>query len=59
MSIVQYIFLRPISRCIKKTYTIIRPPLLTNIPNYILNINKYAEVNVIDFLVHLINVDYF
>ena len=32
-----------------RNYIIIGTPLLTNIPSYILNINKYMEVNVIDF----------
>ena len=61
MSIVRFIFLSQISRCIyvKQLYNNQAPTLLTNIPNHILNINKYVEVNVIDFLVHLINVDHF
>ena len=36
-------------RDVSTYYIIIGPPLLTNIPNYILNVNKYVEVNVIDF----------
>ena len=45
MSNVQFIFLSQI----KYLYNNQAPTLLTNIPNYILNVNKYMEVNVIDF----------
>ena len=40
-----YIFATNFEMYLRKSGT----PLLTNIPNYILNVNKYVEVNVIDF----------